>query len=300
MKKIIFVLYAFIFFQWSLISCSSFNKKSSTSGSNQNSDLGEESSLTSSREDGTSVESSNKSLSKGEIDDGVPQKKDLYESLQITLGGNDESVIEKTVANLLSQDPGDSKALNTLALYHLSKGRETLAKMILKSILDKDAKNAIIHNNLGVLYSQSGETRLAIEAFRKAVSLNPNYPIANANLGSIFAVGRDYGKAKHFLELAYRGGVKDLSVLNNFAVSLMEEGSSQAENIFKEALQIGASDSNVSFNYALYLTYIKKDFREAGALIDKIRFMGVPPKKKQALVRMEETISGKTSEESKR
>ncbi len=291
MKKLILTAVVTSVFSLLITSCTTGTKKSSD-GSTSDSD----SDSTSSTQDGYPSSLDSKSSVKAELDDSVPPKKDLYESLQITLGGDDESVIEKTVANLLSQDMGDAKALNTLALYHFSKGRESLSKMIYRNILDKDPKNAVAHNNLGVLYSHIGETRLAIDSFRKAVALNGNYPVANANLGSIFAVGRDYGKAKHHLETAYRGGVKDLSVLNNYAVSLMEQGSSQADSIFREALQIGASDSIVSFNYALYLTYVKKDYKEAGALIDKIRFMGVPPKKKQALVKMEETISGKGSE----
>lgn len=295
MKNLIFKIAMICVLSFVIASCSS-----SGSGS-KNSSEGDANSgggFASGAQEGSASISSgeSKNNTKAEPDESLPLKKDLYESLQITLGGDDESVIEKTVANLLSQDMGDAKALNTLALYHFSKGREYLAKMIFRNILDKDPKNFVAHNNLGVLYSQIGETRLAIDSFRKAIALNANYPMANANLGSIFAVGRDYGKAKHHLELAYRGGVKDLSVLNNFAVSLMEQGSSQADSIFKEALQIGASDAIVSFNYALYLTYVKKDYKDAGALIDKIRFMGVPPKKKQALIKMEETISGKVSE----
>lgn len=296
MKNLIFNVVITSVLSLMITSCSSSGSKTSSTDS---SDSASGSGSSSNSQEGSASSLDSKSGSKSDSsppDETVPPKKDLYATLQITLGGDDESVIEKTVANLLSQDMGDAKALNTLALYHFSKGREYLAKMIFKNILDKDPKNSVAHNNLGVLYSHIGETRLAIESFRKAVALNGNYPVANANLGSIFAVGRDYGKAKHHLETAYRGGVKDLSVLNNFAVSLMEQGSTQADSIFREALQIGASDSIVSFNYALYLTYVKKDYKEAGALIDKIRFMGVPPKKKQALVRMEETISGKTSE----
>lgn len=244
-------------------------------------------------------DSNNKDKEKSEVDEALPSKKELYDSIQISLGSSDDSVVEKSVANLLSQDQNDSRALNSLALYHLSKERDHLAKMIFKTMIEKDPQNPVVHNNLGALYTKIGEQRLAIESFRKAVSLNPNYALANANLGTIFAVGRDYSKARHFLEVAYRGGIKDLAVLNNYAVALMENGDSEADSIFKEALQIGVTDSNVSFNYALYLTYIKKNYKEASDLIDKLRFMGVAPQKKSALLRMEETISGKENEQSK-
>lgn len=228
-----------------------------------------------------------------------PTKKDLYDGIRISLGSSDDSVVEKSVANLLSQDLGDARALNSLGLYQLSKGRDQLAKMIFKSMIDKDPKNPVAYNNLGVIYSQMNEPKQAIDSFKKAIVLNPNYAIVNANLGSIYAVGRDYGKAKQLLEVAYNGGIKDLTLLNNYAVVLMEFGDSDADKIFREALQIGASDFNISFNYALYLTYAKKNYKEAGELLDKIRFMGVPPKKKAVFAHMEETISGRTIEQSK-
>ncbi len=233
------------------------------------------------------------------FDNSGSSKKELYDGIRISLGSTDDSVVEKSVANLLSQDLSDARALNSLGLYHLSRGRDHLAKMIFKSMIDKDPKNPVAFNNLGVIYSQMGETKLAIDNFKKSMALNPNYAIVNANLGTIYAVGRDYSKAKPLLEVAYQGGVKDLAVLNNYAAVLMEYGDSDADKIFKEALQIGASDPNVVFNYALYLTYSKKNFKEASVLIDKIRFIGVPPNKKAALKRMEETISGRSIEQNK-
>jgi Flp pilus assembly protein TadD len=285
-----------IFAVYSLSGCSSAGTKqrsgeNKSSGSQMDDDPLAESG-------GSSSSSSSGGSSAAAVDTG-PSKKELYDSIQISLGSGDDSVVEKSVANLLSQDHGDAKALNSLALYHMSKGRSHLGKMILKSILEKDSKNSAALNNLGVLYSQQGDRRQATESFRKALNVNPNYPVASANLGSIFAAGKDYGKAKQYLSIAYRGGIKDLSVLNNYATALMADNDSDTEDIFKEAMQIGASDAVVSFNYALFLTYIKKDYKQAGEIIDKIRFMGVPPQKKAALAKMEETISGQGSEENK-
>lgn len=231
--------------------------------------------------------------------ESLPTKNELYDGIKIALEGGSDTAVEKAVANVLSQDQSDAKALNGLALYHLSKNRTQMAKMIFKSILDKDPKNTAALNNMGVLHSQIGERRQATEYFRKALSLNSGYPIANANLGSILAMGKDYSKAKKYLEIAYDGGIKDLAVLNNYATALMAEGDSDAKDVFKEALQLGGSDFNVTFNYALYLTYVKKDYKEATEVLDKIRFLGMPPQKKNIVLKMEETISGRGSEETK-
>jgi Flp pilus assembly protein TadD len=278
-----------------LVGCSSTGGSKSTTGSEKHSES-----------DSDSVEQSKtnngESGGLGEVQGAVenlPSKKDLYDGIQISLGSGDDALVEKSVANLLSQDQGDSKALNSLALYHYSKGRDHLARMIFKSMLERDPNNFAAHSNLGVLYSRQGDQRKAIESFKRAISANPDYGVANANLGCIFAVGKDYGKARGLLAIAYKSGIRDLAVLNNYAISLMAEGDSDAEKIFKEALQIGASDSGVSFNYALYLTYVKKDYKDAGEVLDKLRFMGVPPQKKALFTKIEEIISGRGSDESK-
>lgn len=279
-----------------LIGCSSGGTKHKQSDNRNSGAQGDDDPLAGN--DGSSASKASGNSDAAAVDAG-PTKKELYDSIQISLGSSDDAVVEKSVANLLSQDQGDAKALNSLALYHMSKGRSHLGKMILKSILEKDPKNSAALNNLGVLYSQHGDRRQATESFRRALMANPNYAAASANLGSIFAAGKDYSKAKQFLATAYKGGIKDLSVLNNYATALMADNDLDAEDIFKEAMQIGASDSVVSFNYALFLTYIKKDYKQAGEIIDKIRFMGVPPQKKAMLAKMEETISGQGSEETK-
>jgi Tfp pilus assembly protein PilF len=226
-------------------------------------------------------------------------KTELYDGIKIALSSGEDQSVEKAVANLLSHDQSDFKALNALGLFHLSKGRTQLAKTIFKSIIEKDTKNVSALNNLGVLYSQEGDRKKAMDSFKRAVSINSIYPSANANLGSIYAVGKDFQRARPYLENAYKGGLRDLSVLTNYAAALMFDGDSEAGSVFIEALKMGSSDVNLQFNYALYLTYIKKDYKEASEIIDKIRFMGVPAQKKSILARMEETIIGSKSEETK-
>ncbi|MEY4617106.1 MAG: hypothetical protein RJB66_2066 [Pseudomonadota bacterium] len=278
-----------------LVGCSSGGNKQKTTSGQRGSSGAEAPSVESVvGEPGSTAKSSS-----SPIVDVVPSKNELYDGVQMALTSGQDASVEKAIAAVLSQDQNDSKALNSLALFHLSKGRTPLAKMILKNILDKEPKNIAALNNMGVIYGQLGERRQATEFYRKALAVKSNYPIAAANLGAILAGGKDYSKAKKYLEIAYEGGIKDVSLLNNYGAALLADNDSDTQDIFKQALKEGGSDFAVSFNYALYLTYVKKDYKEANEMLDKIRFLGMPANKKSAILKMEETISGSASEESK-
>lgn len=231
--------------------------------------------------------------------DLVANKKELYNNLQLALKMDEDGPVEKAVAGILSQDKSDSKALNSLALFHRSKGRLQLAKMILKSVVDKDPKNVTAINNLGVIYGEEGERRKATELYRKALSINSGYPLANANLGLVLAEGHDFVKARRHLEIAYKSGLRDLNLLNSYAAALIAEGQSEAENVLQEALAKGSSDFNAHWNYALYLMYIKKDYKEAREFIDKIRILGVPSSKRLLFSKMEDAIKGSAGDDLK-
>ena len=48
-------------------------------------------------------------------------------------------------------------------------------------------RESVIHNNRGVAYANTGDYDLAIEAFTKAIELNPNLAMAYSNRGGLTA-----------------------------------------------------------------------------------------------------------------
>ena len=56
-------------------------------------------------------------------------------------------------------------------------------------------REAVIHNNRGVAYANTGDYDLAIEAFTKAIELNPNLAMAYSNRGGAYRDKGDYGRA---------------------------------------------------------------------------------------------------------
>ena len=56
-------------------------------------------------------------------------------------------------------------------------------------------REAVIHNNRGSTYGEKGDYNRAIEAFTKAIDLNPNYAMAYNNRGLTYGKTGDYDRA---------------------------------------------------------------------------------------------------------
>ncbi len=60
---------------------------------------------------------------------------------------------------------------------------------------NKNPDDIVINNKLGVYYAQKGLFSLAFEYFKKALSINKNYPSALNNIGNLYLLNEEYEKA---------------------------------------------------------------------------------------------------------
>jgi len=65
----------------------------------------------------------------------------------------------------------------------------------LRRVLKTKPEDIEIINMLGLSYGRIGNTDMALEMFKKAISLNPRYKLAWNNMGNIYARMEDYDKA---------------------------------------------------------------------------------------------------------
>lgn len=78
------------------------------------------------------------------------------------------------------------------------------------------------YNNLGQRYQKQGEHEKAIEQFKKALAINPNFPGALNNLGVCYGQIGEYDLAEEALQKALSLKKEDVFAMNNLAIMYME------------------------------------------------------------------------------
>ena len=94
----------------------------------------------------------------------------------------------------------EAEARFSIGIQHLKEGRADLAIETIKQAIKSDSKNAFFYTGLGDAYAAAKKYPEAIEAYRRALDLNPYYVDVKNHLGMalIFSGKRDEGK-KEFL-----------------------------------------------------------------------------------------------------
>lgn len=189
---------------------------------------------------------------------------------------NDQQIFSEASLALI-RNPKDSKALNAMAMYHYKMGRFDLSEYLLRQGIKATPNLSELHNNLGVVLLATQQNREAILAFRQAMVLNPNDPVAGANLGAIYVKEKDFSKAMFALDVAIRKGIKDSRTQLNYAVALTATGqATKAQKIYKDLLSENENNREALLNYSILLVDHLKQYKEGLELINRLKFVGGP------------------------
>ncbi len=214
-------------------------------------------------------------------------QKTIANNLDEAIRSQSDERIFKAATQVLMQYPTDIKALNALALYNYKKGRFLSAKYLLNRAVQIQASSEI-YNNLGIVNLALEENREALQAFRQAFSLNPQDGVTAANLGAIFVDQRDYNKAVVALETAYQKGLRDIRVLNNYAMALTGTGKgSQAQMIYEKALKEQSNNRDILFNYSILLIEVLKKYKEGSEALNRLKFVGASQEQRSRIKDLE-------------
>ncbi len=162
---------------------------------------------------------------------------------------------EEAARRALKLEEKNVPAMVNLATVYARKKRYELARMVLENARQIDDRDATIWNRLGFVQLSLGDRIQAMECFRTAAALRPDYPEAHANYGALLADAEDFGNAASELELAVRHAPRNAAAwmnLGNAYRGLKEFD--KAEDAYQRALQLDPKLVDASYDLAiLYL-----------------------------------------------
>lgn len=265
-----------------LTSCAGFLKKdSSYSDSSASSNL-------SGTEDSYSTEVAQEKSSESYSQEKAPVSSSQFGKLNEAIKLQNDDLIQKTSSEILTQNPKDPKALNSLAMVYYKRGRFEAAEYLLNKAIAAHPNASELYGNLGIVQLAKNERREGIKSFRKALEINSRDYIAGANLGSIYIQEKDYQKALIALEVPYKKGTKDARILNNYAIALAATGKIQeAADVYSRILKENPSQRETLLNYSILLIDEQKKNKEGLDLLNRLKFVGPPPESNEVIKDLE-------------
>lgn len=290
MKHKIFILQLAVL-GFLLSACSTSPERPTSESSSANDDISKSSYAEDvSPEQGSTSKEAKKSLVRPQKSQAAaPKSKDeKATALDEAIQSQNDDQITKAASQVLLSQPGDIKALNSMAMANYRKGRYNLASSLLRKALQSQANNSALYSNLGVVLLAMGEKREAVQNFKKALQVNGNDTVAAANLGSLYVQEKNYTKAKVTLEIAYQQGFREIKILNNYAVALAaEKNYEKSEELYQEILKKQPNHREALFNYAILLVEDMKKYNEGLEIIQKLKLFGGPGDSRNRIIALE-------------
>ena len=161
---------------------------------------------------------------------------------------------QETADQLLLAYPDHPGVRNLLALVALDQNAPQQAAQHLEHAIRIDPREPIFHCNLGEALRALNQTDKAIESFRRALELKPDYLNAAINLGSVCFAAKDFPSALVAFESASQLAPRDALVKAYRADALRELGRVRgAIHVYEEALHIDPGLAHAIGNLGLTL-----------------------------------------------
>jgi tetratricopeptide (TPR) repeat protein len=131
---------------------------------------------------------------------------------------------EAIYRRILQTQPNDADALHLLGVVAHQVGDHGKAIMLIQQAVTRRSNEPAFHSNLGEALRASGQLEAAVNAFRTALALNPEFADAHGNLGAaLMALGRN-DEAVESLQVATRINPDFLEAHMNLGNALKNQG----------------------------------------------------------------------------
>ena len=101
--------------------------------------------------------------------------------------GETELAIELLV-HVSSEAPGKPYVFTNLGLAYFGLQKSELAEQAFRQAIERNRRDAVAHNHLGILQRQKGEFEAARDSYRRAIDADRDYAPAYLNLGILFDI----------------------------------------------------------------------------------------------------------------
>jgi Tfp pilus assembly protein PilF len=168
----------------------------------------------------------------------------------------------------LTIDPTFDQAMTALARAFHEKGDDDSARQWLDKALHRNEQNFRAWYELGWIDSKSGNNDAAEASYQKVLALQPNFPLAERDLGMLYFGKKDYQKAAAHLARATELGVREAQLFNFLGISYSLIGRLPvAVRSYQQALQIDPSLADAHLN----LGYAYEQLKQAAAAAEQYR-----------------------------
>ena len=153
---------------------------------------------------------------------------------------------------VLKADERNVRAMQLLAQVYAREGKHELAKMVLENARAIDGGNAGVHNALGMTYLALKQKPQALEAFKQAATLRPDFAEAKNNYGVMLNEAQDYDAAVKELEGAVTSAPDFTAARMNLGNAYRgKQDFTKAMTQYKEVMRLNPSSPDPYFNLAI-------------------------------------------------
>ncbi len=139
-----------------------------------------------------------------------------------------------------------------LAVRYQQMGEYLKAFEFYDEVLEQDYFNAQAHNNVGLIHMALSDNSQAIEAFRRAIRIDPDYDKAHNNLGTALVNDGQDSEAEREFKRALDLNPQNAAAMTNLAILYRNDGKlEEAKFQYLRALQIDPSSADTHYNLAL-------------------------------------------------
>ena len=156
---------------------------------------------------------------------------------------------EKLCTRLLQKHPQHVGVLHLLSSIAHRQGDFARAADFIIRAIDQDGQNPLLYFNLGVLYSAQEQLAEALQAYRKTLALQPDYPQAWNNLGNLLCRTGEFDEGITSYLQAIRQKADYAQAWNNLGNALKSQGRAQeALAKYQEAVHLRTDFAEARLN----------------------------------------------------